>query len=127
MGSVSFLLLDLLELLLLEGSWLGELEGDLVGSKLGVGVGHAINLALNEILVKWVKEDTLVLSTFLSDSDGTSSDAGWANNVVEDSLVDCLESSASWSLLRSVSLGYRMNKSQIMYFGVFKEEREIVD
>ena len=69
MSSVSFLLLDLLKLLLLEGSWLGELEHNLVGGELGIGVGHAIDLTLNKVLVEWVKEDSLVLTSVLSDSD----------------------------------------------------------
>ena len=67
--SVSFLFLDLLELLLLEGSWLGEFEGDLVGSELGISVSHAIDLTLNEGLVKWVEEDSLVIAGIRSDSD----------------------------------------------------------
>ena len=73
--SLTFLLLDLLELLLLERGWLREFKVDLVSSELGISVGHAINLALDEVLVKWVKEDTLVLAAFLRNSDRTSSDA----------------------------------------------------
>lgn len=80
-----------------------------MGGKLGVGMGHAVDLALNEGLVEWVKEDTLNVLGVSSDSDGSSSDAGWADDVVEDGLVDSLESSGSWSHLGGVGLGYRVN------------------
>ena len=73
--SLTSLLLDLLELLLLERGWLREFKVDLVGGELGISVGHAIKLGLNEVLVEWVKEDTLVLATLLSNSDRASSDA----------------------------------------------------
>ena len=56
-------------LLLLERCWLREFKVDLVGSELGIGVGHAVDLTLNEGLVKWVEEDSLVIAGIGSDSD----------------------------------------------------------
>ena len=75
--SLTSLLLDLLEFLLLERGRLREFKVDLVSSKFGISVGHAINLALNEVFVKWVKEDLLVLLSIDIYSDTSSSDVRW--------------------------------------------------
>ena len=69
------LLADLLQLLLLEASWLAEIDCDLVGSKFGISMGHAVNLTFDQVLVEWVQEDTLLSTSFLSNSGGTASDA----------------------------------------------------
>lgn len=63
--------------LLLEDGWLGEAESDLVGGKLVVAVGDGGDLVLHEVLVEWVEEDLLVLSSVNADSDSSSGDVGW--------------------------------------------------
>ena len=63
--------------LLLEGSWLRETEGDFMGGKLVVAVGDGVKLALNDLLVEWVKEDLLVLLAVKGDSNSFSGDVGW--------------------------------------------------
>ena len=95
-----------------------------MGGKLGVGVGHAVDLALNKRLVEWVKEDALVGAGILSDSDGTSSNAGWADDVVEDGLVDSLESSRSWAHLGGVGLGYILRQFRTCTLECSKHERK---
>ena len=70
-----------------------------MGGKLGIGMGHAVNLSFDEMLVEWVKEDFLFSSTLLSNSDGAASDARWAHDIIEDSGVHSSKSSGSWSLL----------------------------
>ena len=84
-------------------SWLLELNGNLVSGKLLVGVGHSLNLILHSVLVHWVEEDTLGGALGKGDSGLASSNSGWNNNVIEESLLDSLESSGSWSLLGGVS------------------------
>ena len=88
------------------GGWLLEVNVDLVGGESLVGMGHSLNLVTNGILVHWVKEDTLGSSLGKADSGLTSSNSGWGNDVIEESLVNSLESSGSWSLLGGVSLLY---------------------
>ena len=65
---------DLLQLLLLEAGGLAEVDGNLVGGKLGIGMGHAVNLALDQVLVEWIQEDALLSTSCLSNSGGTASD-----------------------------------------------------
>ena len=95
-----------LKLLDLEGGWLLEVNGDLVGGELLVSVGHGLDLWTNSFSVHWVEEDTLRGSLGERDSGLTSSDGGWSHNVSEESSLDSLESSGSWSLLGWVSLLY---------------------
>ena len=96
---------DLLELLLLEGSRLAVFNYNLVSGKLGISMGHAVNLAIDNVLVKWVQEDTFLNSTFLSNSGGATGDTGWDNNIVEESSVHSLQCSTARSHLRSMGLG----------------------
>jgi len=91
--------------LLLEVSWLGEADGNLLGGELVIAVDNSVDLALHLNLVKWVQEDFLVLLTVKGDSGSSSGDAGWEDNIVQDFLVDVGESSGSWSHLRSMMLG----------------------
>jgi hypothetical protein len=77
----------LLESLLLEESWLGEAESDLVSGQLVVAVSDGGDLALHDLLVKWVQEDLLVLLALKVDPDLPSSDMGWEAHVAEDLLV----------------------------------------
>ena len=98
--SLGFLLLKLLDLV---GSWLLEFNGNLVSGKLLVGMGHCLNLILHSVLVHWVEEDTLSGSLGEGNSSLASSNGGWNNNVIEESLLDGLKSSGSWSLLGGVS------------------------
>jgi len=85
--------------LLLEVSWLGEADGNLLGGELVIAVDNSVYLALHLGLVKWVQVDFLVLLTVDGDSGSSSSDAGWEDNIVQDLLVDVGESSGSWSHL----------------------------
>lgn len=63
--------------LLLEVSWLGEADGNLLGGELVIAVDNSVYLALHLGLVKWVQVDFLVLLTVEGDSGSSSSDAGW--------------------------------------------------
>jgi len=85
--------------LLLEVSWLGEADGNLLGGELVIAVDNSVYLALHLGLVKWVQVDFLVLLTVEGDSGSSSSDAGWEDDIVQDLLVDVGESSGSWSHL----------------------------
>ena len=58
--SLASLLTHLFDLLLLEAGWLAEVNGDLVGGKLGVGMGHAVDFLFNSSPVKRVKVDALL-------------------------------------------------------------------
>ena len=69
--------LSLLEGLLLEQSWLGETKSDLVSGQLVVAVSDGGDLALHDLLVKWIQEDLLVLLTIKVDSHSSSGDVGW--------------------------------------------------
>ena len=105
-SSLLLLLFLGLEFLHLEGGWLLEVNGDLVGGELLISVSHGFNLIADSISVHWVEEDTLGGSLGEADSLLTSSDSGWSHNISEESSLDSLESSGSWSLLRWVSLLY---------------------
>lgn len=63
--------------LLLEVSWLGEADGNLLGGELVIAVDNSVYLALHGGLVKWVQVDFLVLLTVKGDSGSSTSDAGW--------------------------------------------------
>lgn len=91
--------------LLLEVSWLGEADGNLLGGELVIAVDNSVYLALHLNLVKWVQIDFLVLLTVEGDSGSSSGDAGWEDDIVQDLLVDVGESSGSWSHLTWVMLG----------------------
>ena len=95
-------LVELLELLLLEAGGLGKLENDLVSGELLVGVGHGLELLLNQSSVEWVQVDGLSDAGLLADTGATANNAGWHDDVVKDSLVDGLEGAASWALLAGV-------------------------
>ena len=86
------------------GGWLLEVNGDLVGGEQFVGMSHSLDLVSNDISVHWVKEDTLAGSLSEAHSGLASGDRGWGHNVVEESLLDSLEGSGSWSLLGGVGL-----------------------
>ena len=88
--------------------------------ELAVDLGHSFNLGLSLFLVKGVEENLNVLLAIEGNSGGLASDGcGIAlfNNkyyllketydIFQDCSVDSCESSASRSLLSSVSLGYR--------------------
>ena len=101
-GGRSVALGELLKLLLLEGSGLGELDGDLVSRQLGVSVGHSLNLLLNEHLVQRVKEDLLGDAGGLAHAGAAADDAGGDNDVVEGGGVHGLEGAAAGALLAGV-------------------------
>ena len=101
-------LVDLLELLLLEVGRLGKLQSDLMSGQLLVCVGHGGKFLLNKVSVKWVQIDNLREAGLLRDASTSANNAGWHDDIVEDSLVDSLESAASGALLtgvRDLSLG----------------------
>ena len=107
-GGRSVALGELLKLLLLEGSGLGELDGDLVSRQLGVSVGHSLDLLLNEHLVQRVKEDLLSDAGGLAHAGAAADDAGGDNDVVEGGGVHGLKGTAAGALLagvRDLSLG----------------------
>ena len=107
-GGRSVALGELLKLLLLEGSGLGELDGDLVSRQLGVSVGHSFDLLLNEHLVQRVKEDLLSDTSGLAHAGAAADDAGGDNDVVEGGGVHGLEGAGARALLagvRDLSLG----------------------
>ena len=105
----------------LEGVGSGEVDGDLVGGDLVVDLGHGLNLGLNLFLVEGVKEYLNVLLTVKGNSGGLASDGGGialfnilnkknlkkAYDIFQNGSVNCSKSSASRSLLSSVSLSYR--------------------
>ena len=68
---------SLIDDLLLEGVWLGETKGDLVGGELVVDVGDGSESVDHDFSVKWVEEDSLVLSAVNGHSGGSSIDVGW--------------------------------------------------
>lgn len=63
------LLLEGVELLGLESSGLAEVEGDVVGSQLLVGVGNGFKAGLDVVLVKGIKEDLFAALAFNGDFD----------------------------------------------------------
>ena len=104
--------LQSVELLHLEGSGLGELDGDLVGGELLVSVGHGLDLVLNVGSVQRVQVDGLSDTSLLGDALTTADDGGWLHNVVKDSLVHSLEGAGAGALLRWVlDLSLRVNSS----------------
>jgi len=94
-----------LELLLLEGGGLAELEVHGVGGELGVGVGKGVKAGLHNLTIKGVKEDLLDLAAFSGHADLTAGDAGGGNDVVKDGGVHGLEGTGAGSLLGSVGDG----------------------
>ena len=74
-----------------------------MGGQLGVSVGHGLKLLLDELFVKWVKVDSLSETGHLGDTGASANNAGWHDDVVEDSLVNSLESAASGALLAGVA------------------------
>ena len=63
--------------LLLEVSWLGKTQADLVGGQLLVAVGNGGVSALHVLLVEGVKQDLLDLLSVDLDSGRSASDVGW--------------------------------------------------
>ena len=110
--SLSLLGLELLDLV---GSWLLEVDGDLVGGQSSVGIGHGLDLALNIVSVHWVEEDSLGAALSEGDSGGSSDDGGWDNNVVEEGKLDSLEGPGSWSLLGWVGLLYNIQTGWLAF------------
>jgi len=98
----SLSLVELLKLLLLEGSGLGELKVDLVGGQLLVGMGDGVEFVLNLSLVQRVKIDGLGEAGGLANTRATANDAGWHDDVVEDSGVHGSEGARSGALLAGV-------------------------
>jgi len=100
------LLLSLgLELLLLEGGGLAELEVDGVGGELGVGVGEGVETGLHNLTVEGVKEDLLDLAALNGRLELAASDVGGGHDVVKDGGVHGLEGAGAGSLLGSVGDG----------------------
>ena len=79
-----------LELLGLEGSWLGELEDNSVGGELGVSVRKSLKTGFHDFTVKGVKEDLLGALALNRDASLTAGNEGRRHDVVKDCLVDCL-------------------------------------
>jgi hypothetical protein len=96
------LFLELIEDLLLVNIRFGEVEGDLVGGKLLVGVLEGGGFVLHHFLIKGVEVDSLVVSSIKSASNATSDNGGGSDDIVKDGEVDGLESSGSGSHLRGV-------------------------
>ena len=94
---------ELLELLLLERSGLGELNAHTVGGKLLVGIGHGLNLVLNEHLVEGVEEDLLGVAGGGADASAAADNGGWDNDVVEGGSVDGLKGAGAGALLALMS------------------------
>lgn len=91
-----------LELLGLEGSWLGELEDNSVGGELGVSVRKSLKTGFHDFTVKGVKEDLLGALALNRDASLTAGNEGRRHDVVKDCLVDCLEGTGARALLSSV-------------------------
>lgn len=68
---------SLIDDLLLEGVWLGETEGDLVGGELVVAVSNSSKSINHNFSIEAVEEDFLVLSSIHGHSDGSSIDVRW--------------------------------------------------
>lgn len=79
--------------LLLEVGWLGETKSDLVGGKGMIAVGNGINSSFHGISIEWVKEHSLVSVSVNSNSDSSSGDVGWENDIVQNCLMDRSEAS----------------------------------
>jgi hypothetical protein len=95
-------LLELIKFLLLEGSWLAEVENNVVSGQLGVGVGHSFKTGFHQFTVKWVKEDLFSSLSVGCNTHGATSDGTWGNDVIKKGLVYGLKSTGTWSLLGSV-------------------------
>jgi hypothetical protein len=93
------LLLELIKFLLLEGSWLAEVENNVVSGQLGVGMGHSFKTWFHQVTVKWVKEDLFSSLSAGCNTDGAASDATWGDDVIKKGLVNCLKSAGTRSLL----------------------------
>lgn len=96
-------LVELLKLLLLEGSGLGEAKGDFVGGKLGEGVGDDVELVLNLSLVERVELDGLGEASGLGDTGAAANNGGGHNDVVKEGGVHGLEGAGARALLAGVS------------------------
>ena len=99
----SLLLLVLsLELLLLEGGGLGELEHDGVGGELLVGTGEGFKAVSHNFLIEGVKEDNLGALTVLGNTDLATGNVRGGNDVVKGLHVDSLKGTGAGSLLGGV-------------------------
>ena len=67
-----------------------------------VSVSHSLKLILDELSVERVKIDGLGEAGLLGDAGTAANNAGWHDDVVEDSLVDGLQSAASGAFLAGV-------------------------
>ena len=94
---------ELLELLLLERSRLGELNAHRVGGELLVGIGHGLNLVLNEHLVEGVEEDLLGVAGDLANTSTASDNGGRNDDIVESGGVHGLEGAGARALLALMS------------------------
>ena len=52
----------------MEKGWLGESESNLVGGQFVIAMDEGIDFTFNDILIEWVDEDFLLLSSISSDS-----------------------------------------------------------
>jgi len=73
-----------------------------VCGQLGVSVSHSAESVLDGGLIKGIKIDSFGALSVDRNTSLAASDAAWLNNVVKESVMDCLESSGTGSLLRSV-------------------------
>ena len=75
--SLSFLLIDLVKFLLLEGGWLAEGKDDGVGGQLSVSVGHSIKTVSDVFFIEWVEEDGFGALSVDCHAGLAASDAAW--------------------------------------------------
>ena len=75
--------LSLLEGFLLEQTWLGEAEGDLVGRQLVVAMSDGGDLALHGLLIKWIEENFLMFLSVNVHSDSSSGDGWWETLITQ--------------------------------------------
>ena len=86
----------------MEGSWLAEVENNVVSGQLGVGVGHSFKTGFHQVTVKWVKEDLFSSLSAGCNTDGAASDATWGDDVIKKGLMNGLKGTGTRSLLGGV-------------------------
>ena len=98
----------------MEGVRLGEVDGDLVGGELVIDLGHSVDFAFNLFSVEGVEVNLDVFLSIEGDSGALASDRSGVAlininfnyyDIFQSGGVNSGKSSASGSLLASVSLG----------------------
>ena len=91
---------------------LRELECDFLAGELLVHVGEGVGLVFDVGLLGLVQVDLEQAGTIQTDPDSLANNLSWVDKVIQDVVVDSLQSSGSWSLLlQLVCLPCRLGKN----------------